>query len=202
VPQDASLEFAVAGGGVALLVAGLLLCFAGVRMMRLAAVCAGFGVGVVIATVFGAGVVGALIAGVLVGVAALVVAGALVRAGFFLVGAFGGALVAASWFRIFSVVSTNTALIVIVVLVAALIGGVGATRAESTVLVAVTALAGAALIIRGLVAVGPSFIGFLHDPTTVLGALLATVACLALAAAGFAVQRRRLARRPVRGSRS
>jgi hypothetical protein len=202
VPQDASLDYAVAGGGGALLVAGLLLCFAGVRTMRLAAACAGFGFGVVIATVFGAGVVGVLASGVLLAVAALVVAGVLVRASFFFVGALGGGLIAASWFRTFAVVPMSIALMVIIVLAAALIGGAGATRAGSTVLVAVTALAGAGLVIRGLVALGPSFIGFLRDPTTVFGALVATAAWLALAAAGFAVQRRRLAGKPVRGSRS
>ncbi|HEY0813862.1 MAG TPA: hypothetical protein VGE11_11345 [Pseudonocardia sp.] len=202
MPQDATLEYAVAGGGGALLVAGLLLCFAGVRTMRLAAAAAGFGLGVVVATVFGAGVLGVLLIGVLMGVAALVVAGAVVGAGFFVVGALGGGLIAASFFRTFAMVGTNVALMLLIVLVAALVGGAGAAWAGSTVLVAVTALAGAGLVIRGIVTLGPSFIGFLRDPTTVLGALVATLAWLALAVLGFVVQRRRLASRPLRGARS
>jgi len=202
VPQDASLEYAVAGGGVALLVAGLLLCFAGVRTMRLAAAAAGFGLGVVIATVFGAGVLGVLLTGVLMGVAALVVAGALVGAGFFVVGALGGGLIAASWFRTFAMMSTSVALTVLIVLVAALVGGAGAAWAGGTVLVAVTALAGAGLILRGIVTLGPSFIGFLRDPATVFGALVATLVWVALAVLGFVVQRRRLASRPLRRSPS
>ena len=43
------------GWGLALLAAGLLLCFTGARSLRLAAACAGFGVGSVLADALGAG---------------------------------------------------------------------------------------------------------------------------------------------------
>ncbi len=201
MPQDATWDYAVVGGGGALLVAGFLLCFAGVRVLRLAAACAGFGLGVVVAAVLGAGVPLALVCGALAGVLALVLAGVLVRGGFFLLGVLGGGLVAASWFRTFSMVGTSPAIVLIVVLAAALVGGIGAARAGSAVLVVVTALAGSGLLLRGAVAVGPAFLGFLHDPTTLVGAVVAAAVWLALAVAGVVVQRRGPARRAAAGGR-
>jgi hypothetical protein len=191
VPQDTAPVEVHPGWGLALLAAGLLLCFVGARSLRLAAACAGFGAGSLLADAFGAGWLTVVLVGAAGAVAALVLVGLVVRAGFFVVGAAAGGAVAAAWFRTFAVVAWSPALIVIVVLALALLGGLGATQARSPVLAVATALAGAALAVRGLTAAGPAFLGFLHEPTTLLGGVVATAVWLALAVAGLLTQRRR-----------
>ena len=191
MPQDAALEPAIIGGGLALLVAGLLLCFAGFRALRVAAVGVGFGFGALVAGALGAGVVLTLIIGVAVGVGALALANLLVGWGLFVVGSLSGGVIAASWFRTYSLISWNPTVVVIAVLVVAVICGIGATRAQGVVLMAVTALAGAGLILRGLTALDPSFFGFLHDPQTAGANLIVALIWLAVAAAGWGIQRRR-----------
>lgn len=178
------------GWGLALLVAGLLLCFTGARSLRLAAACAGLGMGSVLADALGAGPLGVLLVGAAGAVGALLLAGLLVQTGFFLVGALAGGAIAAAGFRTFSVVGWNPTLVVIVVLAAALLGGVGATQVRSPVLAVVTALAGAGLAVRGAVTLAPSLLGFLREPATLFGSLIATAVWLALAVAGWGAQGR------------
>lgn len=179
------------GWGLALLAAGLLLCLTGVRSLRLAAACAGFGMGSVLAEALGARPLTVVLVGAAGAVGALLAAGLLVRTGFFVVGALAGGAIAAAGFRTFSVIGWSPTLIVIVVLAAALLGGVGATQVRSPVLVVVTALAGAGLALRGVATLLPSLLGFLREPGTLLGSVVATAVWLALAAAGWAAQRRR-----------
>lgn len=178
------------GWGLALLAAGLLLCFTGARSLRLAAGCAGFGMGSVLADALGAGPLTIVLVGAAGAAGALLLAGLLVQTGFFVVGAVAGAAIAAAWFRTFSVIGWSPTLMVIVVLAAALLGGIGATQVRSPVLAVVTALAGAGLAIRGAVTLGPSFLGFLREPDTLVGGLIATAVWLALAVAGWTTQRR------------
>ncbi|WP_300016665.1 hypothetical protein [Pseudonocardia sp.] len=177
------------GWGLALLAAGLLLCFTGARSLRLAAACAGFGMGSVLADALGAGWLGVLLVGAAGAVGALVLAGLVVQTGFFVVGALAGGAIAAAAFRTFSLVEWSPTLVVIVVLSAALLGGVGATQVRSPVLAVVTALAGAGLALRGAVTIAP-FLGFLREPDTLFGSLVATAVWLVLAVAGWTAQRR------------
>ena len=184
-----------AGWGLALLVAGLLVCFTGARSIRLAAGCAGFGAGSVLVDALGGGTVTALVVGAAGAVGAVVLTGLVVGAGFAVVGALAGAAVVAAWFRTFSVVGWSPTLVLVVVLAGALLGAVGAAQARSPVTAIVTALGGAALALRGVVELGPAFLGFLRDAETVAGGVVATVVWLALAGAGWATQRRRAAGR-------
>lgn len=186
MPDDA----VYVGRGLTVLAAGLLLCFTGVRWLRLAAACAGFGLGGVLADALGGSPLTVLLVGAAGAVGALLAAGLLVRAGFFVVGAVAGGAVAAIWFRTFALVDRSAALVVIVVLAAALLAGAAATRARSPVLALVTALAGAGLAVRGAVVLAPTLLGFLREPTTVLGSLVATAVWLGLALAGWTTQRR------------
>lgn len=183
------------GWGLALLAAGLLLCFTGARSLRLAAACAGFGMGSVLADALGAGPLAVLVVGAAGAAGALVLAGLLVRTGFFVVGAVAGGAIAAAWFRTFSVIGWSPTLIVIVVLAAALLGGVGATQVRSPVLAVVTALAGAGLAVRGAVALLPTLLGFLREPETLVGSLVSSAVWLAIAVAGWFAQRRRVGAR-------
>lgn len=191
MPQDTAPAGVYLGWGFALLVAGLLLCFGGARSLRLAAGCAGFGMGSVLADALGAGPLTIVLVGAAGAAGALAIAGLLVGTGFFVVGALAGGAIAAAWFRTFSVLGWSPTLVVIVVLAAALLGGVGATQVRSPVLAVVTALAGAGLAIRGVVALAPSLLGFLREPGTLFGSLVATAVWLALAVAGWTAQRRR-----------
>lgn len=181
------------GWGLALLAAGLLLCVTGARSLRLAAACAGFGMGSVLADALGAGPFAVLLVGAAGAAGALVLAGMLVQTGFFVVGAVAGGAIAAAWFRTYSVVGWSPTLVVIVVLAAALLGGAGANQVRSPVLAVVTALAGAGLAVSGAVTLLPSLLGFLREPDTLLGSLVSSAVWLALAAAGWTAQRRRVA---------
>ena len=77
----------------------------------------------------------------------------------------------------------------LVVVTVALLAGALAHQLRRPLLRALTALAGAALIIRGIVEVGPAFLGFLRSPATWVESLVALAALLALAWAGYVTQR-------------
>jgi hypothetical protein len=80
---------------------------------------------------------------------------------------------------------------VLVVLAVALLCGAAVHHFRGPLLRAVTALAGAGLVIRGVVEAGPAFMGFLRSPATWVESLVALAALLALAWAGFATQHSR-----------
>ena len=179
-----------AAWGLALLVAGLLVCFAGARSVRVAAACAGFGTGSVLVDALGGGVLASVVVGASGAVAGVLLTGLVVRTGFAVVGALAGAAVVAAWLRTFSVVGFSPVLVLVLVLAGALLGGVGASQVRSPITAVVTALGGAALALRGVVELGPAPLAFLRDAETVAGGVVATVVWVALAAAGWATQRR------------
>jgi hypothetical protein len=181
-----------AGLGVASLLAGMLLCFVGVRSLKLVGACAGFGLGSGLAAALGGGPVVAVVVGIGAAVGGVLAVALLVRTGLFVVGALAGGVIAAAGYRTLPQgTAWSPALVVLVVLAVALLCGATVAYARGPSLRVVTALAGAALVIRGVVEAGPAFLGFLRAPATWVESLVALAALLALAWAGFTTQRSR-----------
>ncbi|TWF80137.1 hypothetical protein FHX44_116075 [Pseudonocardia hierapolitana] len=179
--------------GIALLIAGMLLCFVGARSLVLAAACAGFGLGSGLAAALGGGAVTAVLVGVGGGVGAVLLVRLALGTGPFVVGALAGGVVAASAYRTLPpTLSWPAPLVVLVVLAVAVLSGAAVHFLRAPLLRAVTALAGAGLIIRGVVEAGPAFLGFLRSPATWVESLVALAALLALAWVGFTTQRQRV----------
>jgi hypothetical protein len=194
MPSTAPLAPAadLAGLGIASLLAGMLLCFVGARSLKLVGACAGFGLGSGLATALGGGPVVAVLVGVGAAVGGVLAVVLLVRTGLFIVGALGGGLVAAAGYRTLPQgTAWHPGLVVLVVLAVALLCGAAVVYLRGPVLRAISALAGAALVVRGVVEAGPAFLGFLRSPATWVESLVALAALLALAWVGFVTQRDR-----------
>ncbi|HEY6422797.1 MAG TPA: DUF4203 domain-containing protein [Pseudonocardiaceae bacterium] len=176
------------------IVVGLLLCFAGARSLLLAAGCVGFSLGAALAAALGGGLVVALIVAVAGGLGAVILTRVVGRIGLFVVGALAGGVVGV---LLASSLHLDAALILLVVLALAAIGGVLLNQFRSPALAVLTAFAGAGLVLAGLGRLGPNTpLGFLRDPQTAAQNALQTVIWIALAAAGWVVQRRQVARTP------
>jgi hypothetical protein len=178
------------GLDLVLLAAGLLLCFLGVRSLKLAAGCAGFGLAAELAATVGAGPLVSFVVGAAGAVAGAVLVTVLIRVGVFVVGALAGGVIAVSVYRILpGVVTVPPALVIVVVLLVAVVCGAAMRYVRGPAVRAVTSLAGAALVVHALVEGGPSFLGFLRNPATWVEAVVALAVLLGLAWAGFVVQR-------------
>jgi hypothetical protein len=170
----------------------MLLCFLGVRSLKLAAGCAGFGLGSGLAAALGGGPIIAFLVGAAGAVGAVLLVALAARVGAFAVGGLGGGVIAASVYRSLPPdVNWHPALFTLAVLAVALLCGAMAQYLRGPLLRAITALAGAGLIVRGVVEAGPAFLGFLRDPITWVESLVALAVLLALGWAGFTAQRNR-----------
>ncbi len=182
-----------AGAGslsVLVLLAGILLCFAGVRSLRLAAGCAGLGLGSGLALLLGAGPVLALIVGVAGAVGAVLLVRAALGLAASAVGALAGGVIAGSALRVLPAYTTLApGLGTLLVIAGAVLCGALVHLLRVRVLRVLTALAGAGLIVRAVVELGPSFLEFLRAPATWVESLVALAAWLALAWAGLGAQR-------------
>jgi hypothetical protein len=175
--------------GVASLIAGMLLCFLGVRSLRLAAACAGFGIASGFAAILGAGPALAFVVGAAGAVGGILLVVFVVGVGPFVVGALAGGVLAASVIRTLPPeVGWRPGVATLVVVAVAALTGALVHYVRGPALRAVTALAGAGLVIRGVVEAGPAFLGFLRSPATWVESVVAFAALVALAWAGFSVQ--------------
>jgi hypothetical protein len=178
--------------GVVVLLAGVLLCFAGVRSVKLAAGCAGLGLGSGLALVLGAGPVLALIVGVAAAVGAVLLVRVAAGLASFVLGALAGGVAVGSAFRALPPAAyPSPALGILLILAGAVLCGAAVHALRHRVLRVLTAVAGAGLIIRGVVELGPAFLGFLRAPATWVESMVAFAAWLALAWAGLMAQRTR-----------
>lgn len=179
-----------ASAAVIKILLGVALCFFGTRSLKLTAVAVGFALGAALAEALGASVTIALLVGVAGAIVGLLAVSFVVRWTVFVVGALAGGTVAASLYRHFTPGEGSALLVVIVVGAVALITGFVADRFRDRLLAAITALAGASLILTGLGELFPSALGFLDDPDEPAQSLLTAVIWLVLSAAGWSYQRR------------
>ncbi|GAA0479085.1 hypothetical protein Ade02nite_40170 [Paractinoplanes deccanensis] len=175
--------------GLGALIAGAVLCFAGVRSLNLAVFGSGFAVGWLITEPFGATLLTALIVAVAAAVVALVLARVVFRAALFFVGGLAGAVIGAKVFGLLQPEDGSVVLLVLFVAATGFIGGLVTQRFHATALAVVCALGGAALILSGLARAFPEALGFLRDPGGDWEAVLTTAIWIVLAALGWSVQR-------------
>jgi hypothetical protein len=176
--------------GWVVLAVGVVLCFLGVGSVHLAILASAFGLGWLLADLFGATASTALI----VAACSAIIAWALITLVFkiarFFIGLIAGALIGARLYAIFSAGDRSVVLAVVVVVATAIVFGFLADRYKGRVILWATAIGGAGLIISALGYVWPDSLGFLHHPTAGLQQVTSTVLWVVLSGAGWFTQRR------------
>ncbi|OLT05144.1 hypothetical protein BJF90_19550 [Pseudonocardia sp. CNS-004] len=178
------------GSGLGVLAVGLVLCFLGVRSLHLAVVTSGFALGWLLAEPLGASVLTAFLIAVAAAIAAWVLAVFVFRTALFFVGAICGGVIGAKLFGLLEQGSGNVVLAVLFVLASAFVVGIAVQRFRHGMLSLACALGGAGLALSGLARTFPEVLGFLRYPQLPWQSVVATAGWLALAWAGWVVQRR------------
>lgn len=164
--------------------------FSGSDQVHLAVLASAFGLGWLLADLFGATAGTALV--IAAGVA--VISWALITLVFkfarFFIGLIAGALIGARLYAIFSPGDRSVVLAVVVVVATAVVFGFLADRYKGRVILWATAIGGAGLIMSSLGYILPSSLGFLHHPEAGVQQVTSTLIWIALAAAGWLTQRR------------
>lgn len=179
-----------------LIVIGLALCFAGGASVRLAVLAAGFGAGWIVADVFDATALTALLIALLVSLLALIAVLLVAKSAFFVAGLVLGSAIAAKVAVIVAGVADDWLLTVILVPVVALCSGWLTARWERPVLRWGTAAAGAALILSGIGrgAQGADVLAHLWRPESTVGALLLASSWIVITVFGQRFQSRGMRR--------
>ena len=181
--------------GVAVLVVGLLLCFAGRLSIHLAVLLSGFALGWLLADALGASAGVAAIVAVCSAVVAWVLATFVFRAALFFVGAIAGGVIGAKLFGLLEGSDGNAVLAVLFAGALAVVAGILVQRFHESAVIWACAFGGAGLALSGLARIWPHTLGFLRTPDTTAEAVIDAAAWLLLGAAGFVVQRRLTERR-------
>jgi hypothetical protein len=176
--------------GLGVLAVGLLLCFAGLYSVHLAVLASGFALGWLVAESLGGSVAVVATVALCAAVVAWVLATLVFRAALLVVGAIAGGVIGAKLFGLLEGDDGNVLLAVLFVLAVAVLTGLAAQRFHETALVWACAFGGAGLALSGAARVWPDTLGFLRTPDTTVEAVVDAAAWIALAAAGWSVQRR------------
>jgi hypothetical protein len=176
--------------GWVVLAVGVVLCFLGVGSVHLAILASAFGLGWLLADLFGATAGTALI----IAAGSAVIGWALITLVFkiarFFIGLIAGALIGARLYAIFSPGDRSIVLAVVVVVATAIVFGFLADRYKGRIILWATAIGGAGLIISALGYIWPDGLGFLHHPRAGLEQVTSTLLWIALSGAGWFTQRR------------
>ena len=176
--------------GLGTVAIGLVLCFFGARSLHIAVLTSGFALGWLLADAFDATPLASIAFGLVAGLAAWALARLVFGLALFVVGAVAGGVVGAKLFAFLQQGEGSVVLAVLFVIACGFIAGVATRRFRGAVLAVVCALSGAGLVLNGLARVFPQTFGLLRTPQTPGAAALAALAWIALAALGWAVQRR------------
>ena len=176
--------------GWVVLAVGVVLCFLGVGSVHLAVLASAFGLGWLLADLFGATAVTALIIAACSAVIAWVLITLVFKIARFFIGLIAGALIGARLYAIFSVGGKSVVLAVVVVVATAIVFGFLADRYRGRVILWATAIGGAGLIISSLGYIWPDTLGFLHHPEAGIQQVTSTVLWVGLSGAGWFTQRR------------
>jgi len=176
--------------GWVVLAVGVVLCFLGVGSVHLAILASAFGLGWLLADLFGATAVTALIIAACSAVIAWVLITLVFKIARFFIGLIAGALIGARLYAIFSVGGKSVVLAVVVVVATAIAFGFLADRYRGRAILWATAIGGAGLIISSLGYIWPDTLGFLHHPEAGIQQVTSTVLWVGLSGAGWFTQRR------------
>jgi len=174
---------------LAVLVVGLVLCFAGARSLRLTVLVAGFGLCWLLADAFGASVATTFVVAAVGALALLVLSIVMSRFVIFVVGAAVGAVIGARLFALLGGDDPSWLLAVLFVPTFAFVAGFLAQRMGRGFLRWATAIAGAALILSALGSMFSDDLGLLQTPDDPEQSTLHAVLWVALAIVGHQVQR-------------
>jgi hypothetical protein len=175
--------------GVLGLAVGLVLCFFGVRSLRLTGFLVGFALAAGLAAVLGADPLIVLIVGIAGGIAGFVLFILAFRFGLWLIGGLVGAVIGVRVYQHFFLGHGNALVLVLFLFAVGLICGFLTDHYRQRVLAILTAAAGASAILNGLGQVWPPVLGFLQQPTTPGQSFVATGVWVVLTVAGWLVQR-------------
>jgi len=181
--------------GLVIVAVGLLLCFLGVGSVHLAVIASGFGLGWMLGDLFGASQSTALLLGVLGGLVAWITVAFVFKLAAFFIGIVTGAVIGAKLYGTVSGDAENWVLAAILVVAVAAACGFLADRYRRRALLWLTTIGGAGIVLGGLGRVSPDTLGFLRDPSPGWEQVVSFLAWVALAVAGWIVQRRLFAKR-------
>lgn len=175
--------------GLAVLLVGALLCFWGIRSLHLAVLAAGFGLGWLIADLFDASLTTLLLFGLIGAVVSWVVTSLIFRFSTYFVGGLTGAMAGAKIADVLQSGDNNWAMSAIVIVAVAVAAAFLADRYRARALLWLTSIGGASIMLSGLGAMNGA-LDFLRHPQAGWEQVTSTLAWIALAAAGWVVQRR------------
>ncbi|MEV5650960.1 DUF4203 domain-containing protein [Nocardia sp. NPDC052254] len=174
--------------GIVVVLVGALLCFYGIRSVHLGVVAIGFGIGWLIADLFGPSFWTLLLFGLIGAVVTWVVVSLVFKFAAYVIGGLTGAMVGAKLATVFQPGDKNWAMSMIVILAVCVAGAFLADRFRERALLWLTSIGGASMVLSGMGRMSDD-LEFLRSPDTGWQQFLATAAWVALSAAGWIVQR-------------
>jgi hypothetical protein len=175
--------------GLAVVLVGALLCFWGIRSLHLAVLASGFGLGWLISDLFNASLWTALLFALIGAIVAWVVTTLVFKFSAYFIGGLTGAMAGAKLADVLQPGEKNWALGAIVVVAIAVAGAFLADKYRARALLWLTSIGGASMIVSGLGRT-TSALTFLRDPEQGWQQVASAAIWIALAAAGWIVQRR------------
>lgn len=171
--------------GLTMIIVGLVLGVAGGWSIRTVLVAAGFGAGWLVASVFGANFLTALIIALVGALAAWLILRLATTIVFFVIGVLVGVVVGARLYRLIEGGDGNIVLAIVFIPAIGIAGGWVAEKSRERFVAWGTAIGGAALVISGLGEIGGA-LAWLRDPVQAWQSVLGVVAWVALAV-GFRI---------------
>jgi hypothetical protein len=168
---------------------GIVLCFFGIGSLHVAILASGFGLGWLLADLFGAADGTALLIALGTAIIGWVLVTLVFKVASFFVGVITGALIGARLAAVLTPGSSNIALAVVAVVAVAVAFGFLADRYRGRVLLCAMAIGGAGLVLSSLGRLWPDTLGFLDHPQTGIDQITASVLWFALATGGWLTQR-------------
>jgi hypothetical protein len=175
---------------------GLLLCFFGLWSLHVAVLGSGFALGWLLADALGADLGVVAVIAVASALVAWFVATFVLKAALLVVGGVAGGVIGAKLFGLLQGDDGSAVLAVLFVLAVAALVGLATQRFERRVLIWACAFGGAGLALTGAAQALPDLLQFLRTPEGALEGLFAGAAWIALALAGWSVQRARIQAAP------
>lgn len=175
--------------GWAILLVGAVLCFLGVGSLHVAILASGFGLGWVLADLFGASVGTTFLIAAGASVIGWVLVTLVFKVAAFFVGVITGSLIGARMAAVLTAGESNIAVTIVLVIAIAVAVGFLADRYRRRVLLWTTAIGGAGLVLSALGLIAPDTLGFLRHPDQGIEQITSTALWIALAAGGWITQR-------------
>ncbi|WP_072687809.1 DUF4203 domain-containing protein [Rhodococcus marinonascens] len=175
--------------GIAILLVGAVLCFAGIGSLHIAVLASGFGLGWLLADLLSLSIGTTFLVGLIGAVVAWAATTLIFKFAAFFIGIITGAVIGAKLSRVLQPDDASWLLSGVVIVALAVACGFTADRYRARALLWLTALGGASMVASGLgLAISP--LSFLDDPNEGAEQVFTTLIWIALATAGWFTQRR------------